>query len=403
MDILKNAYILIDDKRIAEIAKGKPARVDRTVDCRGCVILPGLINTHVHVGDSAFKDAWFDKTLNKLFKPPEGLKHVLLKSTPKNVLVESIRDTLTDMIRTGTTTMADFREGGVEGIDIFHAAGQGLKIRSLAFGRPEYAFSEEQLQLNSGTFRKEILLSVEKFLELADGLGLSGANELTDDALKQLSKIAQEHGKFKAIHVAEHPESREISKRRTGLTEVERSVRHFNPNLLVHLIYAIDEELKLVADRRVAVACCPRANATLRLRLPKIAKMLDSGIDVALGTDNVMLCSPDMWREMEFTSKAYCISPQAERRLEPREILKMATINGAKALRIHKVTGSLVEGKLADLVAVDFHDANLRNTYDVILALTNRARPDNVRLTMIEGEVAYDRDSKLQRTAPKTA
>jgi cytosine/adenosine deaminase-related metal-dependent hydrolase len=111
---------------------------------------------------------------------------------------------------------------------------------------------------------------------------------------------------------------------------------------------------------------------------------------VALGTDNVMLNPPDMFREMEFTLKAYSVWGLAKTGLNPKEVLKMATINGAKALKIENVTGSISEGKDADLVVLDFDAANLRHTKDVLTAVVHRARPSNVKLVLIEGEIVYD-------------
>ena len=178
---------------------------------------------------------------------------------------------------------------------------------------------------------------------------------------------------------------------------MERALKHFEADLLVHLTYAKQEDLNLVARSSVSVVCCPSANATLDLRLPPIPKMLERKINVALGTDNVMFNPPDMLREMAFVMKAYRMERVAKNCLTPKEILMMATINGARALRIDDETGSIKEGKLADIVALDFDALNLRYTHDVLTAVVHRVHPDNVKLVLIGGEIAHDRDLKARR------
>jgi cytosine/adenosine deaminase-related metal-dependent hydrolase len=391
MEILEDGYVLIENRKIIEVSCGQPPRAERVLECRKCVVVPGLINAHTHIGDSAFKDSGYGKTLDELFRPPDGLKHRFLRETSKERIVEAIRDTITDMQCSGITTFADFREGEVKGVNMLLEAINKSKIRSTVLGRSSYAFTQEQLKLNEDSFPEEVLHPLEDLLKTVDGLAPSSPNDLTDVALSQIATIAKKYGKLKAIHVAEHPTSLSISKRRTGLTEVERALKHFEADLLVHLVYATPEDLDLVANNDVSVVCCPRSNAILGLKLPPIPEMIEKGINVALGTDNVMLNPPDMFREMEFALKAYSISGLAKTRLSPKEVLKMATINGARALGIENVTGSISERKDADLVILDFDAVNLRHTKDILVAVVHRARPSNVKFVLIEGEVVYDR------------
>jgi 5-methylthioadenosine/S-adenosylhomocysteine deaminase len=118
--------------------------------------------------------------------------------------------------------------------------------------------------------------------------------------------------------------------------------------------------------------------------------MLDAGVNVCLGTDNVMLNQPDMFREMEFTLKAYRIEKTAARPLKPMEVLQMATINGARALRIEDQTGSIEEGKSADLLIMNL-DRTLKNTQDLPTAVVHRAGAEDIDTVILRGEVVYDR------------
>ncbi|MGB6680356.1 MAG: hypothetical protein WBF08_03390, partial [Candidatus Bathyarchaeia archaeon] len=89
LDLLKNAYVLIDNELIAEVGTGERPQAEKKISFKNEIIIPGLINSHVHIGDSAFKDQGQGKTVNDLFKPPNGLKHRLLEHTETKILVQA--------------------------------------------------------------------------------------------------------------------------------------------------------------------------------------------------------------------------------------------------------------------------------------------------------------------------
>ncbi|MEM2635550.1 MAG: amidohydrolase family protein, partial [Candidatus Nezhaarchaeales archaeon] len=340
MEVLSEYYVVLKGTSITRICSSRPVNVGRVVKLDGCAIIPGLINAHVHLGDAGFKDVGIGLGLNELFKPYSGLKHKLLSSCSDGYLVEAMKKALLDMMKGGITLFADFREGGVGGVNLLLRALKDVRIKGLILGRVDYAFSLRRLRVNKGGYPSRALRVLKKLVKVAHGVAPSGANELTDDALKQYAEAAK--GLLKAIHVSENPMGRALSVRRTGLTEVERVLRYFKPSFLVHLTYASDEELRMVYDHGVPVVCCPRANALLGLKLPPIPMLLKLGVCVALGTDNVMINPPNMFREMEFVLKAYS---SLGFKLQPREVLKLATINGAKALGLGGETGSIDAGK----------------------------------------------------------
>jgi cytosine/adenosine deaminase-related metal-dependent hydrolase len=302
------------------------------------------------------------------------------------------------MLSSGVTTFADFREGAVEGAGVLLEALQNKRIRALILGRGDYAFSEEQLEGNIGTIPQDSIQETKELLAITQGLAPSSPNDLTDEAMRQLAEITGAHGKLRAIHASEHPDSERISMNRSKLTEVQRAVKYYGADLLVHLTYASRKDLDLVADNDIAVVACPRANATLGLRLPPVPEMLDRGIVVGLGTDNVMLNSPNIFEEMAFTLKAYRIEKTSSRYLTPREVLQMATINSARALKVDDETGSIEEGKSADLAVLDLTSRNLKHATELTTSITHRARADNVSLVLVKGEIAYQRNMEGRRS-----
>jgi cytosine/adenosine deaminase-related metal-dependent hydrolase len=142
------------------------------------------------------------------------------------------------------------------------------------------------------------------------------------------------------------------------------------------MTHATGDEISLTPS----IVVCPRANGVLGAGLPDVAGMLRRGRTVAIGTDNVMLNSPDMFREMDYLWKA---SHAQGEFIEPREIVKMATANAAKMLRLD--SGWIAPGRAADLVFIDAKHADLYPVHDPHAAIIHRASSDSVRAVMVAG------------------
>ena len=205
-------------------------------------------------------------------------------------------------------------------------------------------------------------------LDECSGLGLNVYHlNQSSDFLKILKGIKSKN-KILAIHAGE------------AKGEIEPALK-YNPKIIIHATKATEDEIKEISSRNISVVCCPRSNLALDVGIPQIQKMSDSKINVCLGTDNVMVTLPDMWREMEFTSKVCHI--------EPDEILKMATINAASEFNLN--SGIIKKDKNADLIFIDKDSLNLKFNKDWISAVVNRCSPENVRKVMIEGNFVVDK------------
>ena len=169
---------------------------------------------------------------------------------------------------------------------------------------------------------------LEELLKKCDGVGISGANEHSDATLRAYSKAP----KIRAIHCMETQESVKVSRETTRRSEIMRALRLW-PDFLVHMTQASSRtDLKLAAKKTRGIVVCPRANAVLAEGLPDIQAMNEAGCNIAIGTDNVMVNSPDMFREMDYLWKATMAS--SRKFMDPRHILKMATVNAGKILGI---------------------------------------------------------------------
>jgi len=325
-----DGYITIEDGIIKNIEESTIASE--------VIIAPCFVNAHTHIGDSVIKDPPF-LPLSELVQPPHGLKHRILKETSHDELVYSMKASLNDMIKTGTCAFCDFREGGLDGVRALHEAlGINPGIDARIFGRPD------DKDMN--------------YLDSCDGTGLSSTNDLEPELIPEIVKRTKEKGKKFAIHAGERDPS-DIS-----------SALALEPDFLIHLTRAGDKHIKAIADAGIPVVVCPRSNYVTRSGIPPIAKMLDAGITVAVGTDNVMLNSMNMFSEMEFLVKTNLY--------DYRQVFKLCTLNGAKLLGMEKESGSIIKGKKARLMILNRKSDNMHGIRNPLSSLVRRARPDDI-------------------------
>ena len=368
-----------------------------TIDAEGFMIIPGFINAHTHIGDSIGKDFLIDSGLDERVHPVFGAKRNILQKTRPDHLKMFIRSSAISMMKKGIVAFADFREGGIEGVKLLKAAISDLPIKCVILGRVEYYFNpvkKEIIHHEVGIERKDKKLSsnllqmASDILKIADGFGISGANENTDETLIQYSKLLQSKNStekkklLSAIHAAESKDTNELSKSKTGMTEVYRIMRYLKPDILVHMTNADEEDISMVAKKGTGVIVCPRSNGILGVGIPKVARMLKLGCTVGIGTDNVMLNSPDIFKELDYLWKASrATEPEF---ISPKEILMMATVNNAKILGLN--SGYIENGRSADLLFIDKNHIDLYPIHEPYASIVHRASQDSIKAVMINGK-----------------
>jgi len=298
------------------------------------IVLPAFVNAHTHLGDSVAKDAAGGLSLEAAVVPPDGLKHGRLAAASHEELVTAMRRTLRHVGRTGTVSCLDFREFGVEGARALREAAAPLAVEPFIFGSDEVSV-----------------------LDVADGYGASGAN---DDDFTDERAAARDRGVPFAIHAGE-PDASDI-----------HPALDLEPDLLVHMVHAADEHLDRVTDQSVPIVACPRANAVLEVGRPPIRELVDH-TTVALGTDNVMLNPPNMFREMAYVATHFDVSA--------REVLGMATTAGAEIAGLD--CGVVAPGKRAALTVIDGDSDNLAGSADPVEAVVRRATPADVERVLV--------------------
>lgn len=340
-------YICLKDGIITEIGE--------ETSNTGIIIAPCFVNSHTHIGDSVCKDPSLGKCvgpavirdLDSLIRPPYGLKHRILRNTPYQTLVESMRATVLDMITTGTCAFADFREGGVVGALALKEAIGDLDIGSLVFGRPD----------KPGAKIDDVLGEVDRVLRNADGMGISGVNDMDSELIRAILEYTRDQKQLFAIHAGEKDR-----------TDIEEALS-LKPDMLIHMTHASRSDILMTADADVPVVVCPRSNFVTGVGMAPICDMITAGIKVGVGTDNVMLNSTNMFAEMEILSKIFG--------LDDRQVFMMCALNGAQILGLDGF-GSIEIGNKAHLMVLNGNSNNLSNIQDPLSGIVRRARPDDI-------------------------
>jgi cytosine/adenosine deaminase-related metal-dependent hydrolase len=356
-----------------------PSKKEDVFDCEGLLLVPGFVNAHTHIGDSIGKDITLDKDVDGKIHPIYGVKQKILKKSNPVHLSNFMKNTCHSMIRKGITTFVDFREGGIDGVMLLKRVLSTVPIRSVILGRLEYYHNHKQIR-NNVSLPENQRNQLEKILQKCDGIGISGPNENSNSILKHYSNTK----KIRAIHSAETIQSSKTSKKISGKTETQRALL-MKPHFLVHMTYSSLADLRSVAKKTRGIVICPRANAALAEGIPNIDLMLRAGCNIAIGTDNVMINSPDMFREMDFLWK---ITMGINRkRISPKQILKMATVNAGKLLR--KNIGKIETGCLADCIFIDRHAIDLEPIHNPHASIVHRATESSIRAVMIGGKIVH--------------
>ena len=376
---IESADVKISNKKFQMINQKIISAKEKIFDCKGLLLIPGLINSHTHIGDSIGKDVSLDSNVDSRIHPVSGIKQKILTETPKKELAKFIRKSATSMLRKGTTTFVDFREGGIEGIQLLKDALKGNPIRSIILGRIDYYQTKSDIQKNTSMpeFYKSELKSL---LTICDGVGISGPNENSDSNLTTYSKIK----KLRAIHAAETMQSYSTSQKIFNSSEPIRALLA-KPTFLVHMTFASKSDLRQASKKTRGIVICPRANAALAEGIPDIELMEKMNCSLAIGTDNVMINSPDLFREMDYLWKVSMALHK--KRIDPKTILKMTTINAGKLL--NQKIGSIKEGFLADCIFLEKKSIDLDPLNNPHAAVVHRASENSIKAVMIGGEFVY--------------
>ncbi len=283
-------HVLVEGGKVVRIGEGEPPEAP----VASGIVLPGLVNSHTHVGDAAVPPPPPELGPSEVFPPPDGYKHRMLAEMPKEELEAGISLFMDGMTAAGTVQHTDFREGGLPGVEMLRTAHRraGSPPRCRVFGRPtRQEFNAAELGA--------LLASV-------DGIGLSSAMDWSRQPIRDVVAAAHDFGRPVALHCSE------------TIHEDLSWVLEMDPEFLVHMVFGTRTDYEDLAAAGIPVVVCPRSTHRFT-KAPPVMEMVRAGIDLRVGTDNAMLQGPSVLDEV-----AFLLSLPENGELDPLEALSWA-------------------------------------------------------------------------------
>ena len=373
----------------------------RTIDARGMLAVPGLINTHNHLfqnlvkglGDEMYLLPWVET----LILPTAG------EMTPDETYLGALLGCL-EAIRSGTTALMDFMFG-VPDIEVHRGVLRAIRDSGL---RGFMGRATRDLNPDSG-WRDPWYLPLEEVFaqmrqlagEFPSGLPVPSVlpapgtvRTMTVDGLLRVKEYALTEGSQITIHMGEHTEERETAIDRWGIGAFHKGeeIGFLGPDVVAAHCVKLDEaELEIVARTGTQVSFNPVSNAYLGNGIAPITRMLELGIDVSLATDGGACANTeDMLEAMKFGVLVQKAAAQDPRVFNSRDILRLATVGGARALGLPDDLGALEVGRLADLFLFDPYRLKSVPMHEPLSTLVYAGEQSNIDTVVIDGKVVLE-------------
>lgn len=398
-DSIVRGDVLIRDGRVAEIGGEIDDTVNEVIEAHGCAVLPGFVQTHIHLCQTLFRGAADDLALIDWLKKrvwPMEAAH-----TPESIRA-SAQLGIAELIKGGTTcalTMETVRYTE-EVLRVVEETGFRATVGKCMMDKGEGV--PDELHEDTRASIDESLGLMKKWHGQANDrirccFAPRFAISCTRELLREVAELARQHGVMIHTHASENKQECEIVESESG----QKNIAYLNSLgisgshvVLAHCIHLDTDEMEALTQTRTNVAHCPSSNLKLGSGLARVAEMLARRIPVSLGADGAACNNRlDMFTEMRTAALLQKLAHGPEM-LPAMRVLKMATIDGARALGLESEVGSLEIGKRADLIVVDLNQTHSTPMSNIVSSLVYSAQPSDVRTTIVDGEIVM-RDREL--------
>jgi len=395
-EILKGD-IYIEGNVIKQIGPNLQVNAEKVIDATGKVVIPGLIQTHIHLCQTLFRGQADDLELLDWLKlriwPLEG------GHDPESLYYSAMLG-IGELFKGGTTAIVDMAT--VNHTDANFQAIYDGGIRAIS-GKCMMDYGTEVPKTMQDTTENAINESVqllEKWHGKADGRILYAftprfAVSCTEDLLKEVVKLAEQYKVPIHTHASENKGEVEFVLQDRGMRNVLylEKLGMTAPNLiLAHCIHLDEQEMKVLAESKTKIAHCPSSNLKLASGIAKIPELLDLGAEVSIAADGAP-CNNNLDAFIEMRMAALIQKPfYGPTSMPAQKVFEMATIGGARAMGLEDQIGSLEVGKKADVVIIDLEE--MRTTpfegVNIYTQLVYQAQSSNVLTTIVDGKVVME-------------
>ncbi len=420
-DVFPDGYIIIENDKIVDVGEGKNlsseilSTADKTIDAKNMLVTPGLINMHQHhwynlfkgVGDGLLLEDWLDRVLFPLGKVMTDQDMKLSGYLACLEMLETGTTCCFDHMTTETTenTIKSIAESAMDvgmrwviGKEMRHTPEKPMVERYPITNRHPRSISEE-IDFCRGIVEKwdgagNGLIRMALVLETGSNWLLRNATSV--DLIYAAIDLARKLNVKISNHMAAGTIWRSIREgiELLGYNDLEylNKMGVLGPHfILIHCLWLMEREIQMIAESGANAVTCPISNAYSSDGIAPDARMLDAGVNLAIGSDGPMVNnSVDMIEQMKFVSLLHNLLNFDASLVPPEKVLEMTTINAAKALGMEKEIGSLEKGKKADISIFDLRKAHISVHHRPISALIYAGHGTDVHTVLVNGKIVVE-------------
>ena len=402
--VIESGYVTAVDGAITAVQAGEaPVREGETViDGRGKVLLPGLVNAHTHLYQVLLRAVWEDLPLLAWLKRIYGVAEAL---RPEHVRAGTLLGCL-ESLKGGVTTVCEHNflhpgpgcaaaavdaisESGLRGVFARTIMDTGEMVPDCTRETPDTAF--RRIEELMARHRKDGAPDAHRRLTFRTGPNTPPITT-SPDLLREVRRFADHHSMGISAHVAESASVVEATRREFGRAGVVAHLKDFHipgeDSIFAHCVHLSPEEIRHLADTGTAVSHNPVSNMMLGDGIAAVVEMLAAGVRVALGSDGAASNhGQDLFETMKTASLLQKVKHLDAGVIDPYTVLRMATVDGAHALGLASVCGTVEVGKRADLILVDIRKPHFQPVNDLVSQLVHCAKAADVDTVVADGRV----------------
>lgn len=390
--IIDYGFVLVHNGKIIETGKQENCHnhtADRVINANGGIIMPGLINTHTHASMTLFRGLADDLPLMEwlqehIFPAEAGLT--------ENKVYKGALLACAEMILSGTTCFCDMYLFENQVAEAAKQSGMRAVVGEVLYDFPSPNYGE----LDKGF--KYVEKMIEKYKNdplITAAVEPHSTYLCAPELLQKAAHISNDNNIPLIIHVAETISEQNQIKERYNKTPVQflNDLGVLSPNLLAcHSVHLSKDDINLYKENNVKVAHCPESNMKLASGVAPLPELIEQGICVGLGTDGCASNNDlDLFLEMDKAAKLHKVFSMDPEVIDAETTVKMATINGARALGLSDITGSIEIGKQADIIVINTNKPHLVPMYNPYSHLVYSVNGNDVAATVINGKVVMEK------------
>jgi 5-methylthioadenosine/S-adenosylhomocysteine deaminase len=383
--VYENTVIEISDGKIKNISpKIKPKPKSKIVDASDCIVMPGLINGHVHMPMQIFRGIAEDlKLFDWLYKKILPLEQKFVSS---KFVYEGSLLACAELIRFGVTTFNDMYYFEDQIARAAHETG----LRSIC---SPTIIEHENMKTSVKDEMEEFLSKVKKYPLATPGIAPHAIYDVSEKTLREVVDYAKKYSLKVHVHLCETQQEVEQCQKKFGKspTKCLEDLGLFENHVIcAHSVCLTEEDRRIIMRHSGGIVHNPASNMKLGTTIAKISEMVKEGMNVALGTDSVASNNNfDLFQTASLANKLQSYQ-KGPGHFTAHETVRSLTIQGAKALGLDSDVGSIEVGKSADVIAVSLKNPHMIPLYDPYTQLVHSANGSDVKHSIVNGKILME-------------